>query len=280
MKTPLKKILVLSVIVLTVLSVKAFNDYYDLDTYGRAMEGPPFMKKPPPWIPGTNGQKEVRVQVLDATTMEPIEGAIVVGGYYGAGAFGGAECVKSESAISDAEGWATLPNDQDERVHGPRPGLMGPWLKSAYKRGYQLADPPRYAEAGGHNEWYIIERTPAPYRALNTEWQIISAKKFSKSHKAALLETKERSRIYLMPSTAETKEERSRELGKMDGGGCGFTMPFEFSKSEGALAAWKAVHQEKVDIGIEHLKYSKDMLDSYEKSYLEFHRRTAKEKSQ
>jgi hypothetical protein len=274
MKTPLKTILMLSAIVLTVLSVIAFNDYYTLNKYDR-VTGFLWWKKMPPWIPGTEGQKEVRVQVLDATTMRPIEGAIVVGGYYK----GGAVCANSESAVSDVGGWATLPNDEDARVRDDSPLLFrGPRLKSAYKRGYQLAQPLRYAEAAGHNEWYIRETTPVPYyRSGFVDEYRTSSRKFSKNHKATLLETKERSRIYLMPSTAKTKEERSKELNSMDGGSCGFKLPFEFSESEGALAAWRAVHQEKSDIGIEHLKYSKDTLDSYEKSYLDFRKRNPKE---
>jgi hypothetical protein len=274
----MKKLLPLTLIALIALPISVAGRNQWLDIYD-TMRGPPFMKKMPPWIPGTEGKKEVKIQVLDATTMEPIEGAIVVGGY----ARGSADCVNSESAVSDAEGWVTLPNDQDPRVGGKGGlGLRGPHPESAYKRGYQLALPPRYAVSGGYNEWYIRERTPAPNGALHTEWEIISSRKFSDSHKAALMETKERSRIYLMPSTARTKEERAEELNVIRRG-CGFTMPFEFSESEGMLAVRKAVYKELSEMGYypdQKLGYGDEMLDSYEKSYRDFRRRNTKEQLQ
>jgi hypothetical protein len=234
-----------------------------------------------PWIPGTEGQKEVTVQVLDATTMEPIAGVIVVGGYYGLNHRGGFSCVRSESAVSDAQGWATLPNDQDERVHGSPPRLFGPMLESAYKRGYQMAKS-IYTAGGGGDYWSIRKMKAKPLMEPYADGDILSEWKASDNQRAAFLETKERSRIYLMPSTAKTKEERSKELNVIRRG-CGFTMPFEFSESEGTLAVRKAVYKELSEMGyysVQKQGYGDEMLDSYEKSYLEFRQRIAKEKLQ
>jgi hypothetical protein len=61
------------------------------------------------------------------------------------------------------------------------------------------------------------------------------------------METKERSRIYLMLSTAETKEERMEELHRMRPS-CSW-YPFSWSPSKGALAMEKAIFQELVDTG-------------------------------
>jgi hypothetical protein len=237
MKPPLKTLLTLSLIALMALPMSAIGKNAKLDWYDKVI-GTPEEPRWPPWIPGTEGQKEVKVQVLDATTMEPIAGAIVVGAY------GGNVCVISESAVSDAQGWATLPNDEDPRIRGDERRLRGPELVSAYKRGYQLARPVRHAVAGGHNEWYVREVKPTP---RGSRWEIISAEKFSDNHKATLMETKERSRIYLMPSTATTKEERERELNWVSPR-C-YKYPFAWSSSEGGLAIEKAIHQELIDIG-------------------------------
>jgi hypothetical protein len=279
MKSPLKKLLPLTLIALISLPISVAGRNQWLDIYD-TMRGPPFMGRWVPWIPGTEKQKEVKVQVLDATTMEPIEGAIVVGGYYRLNA-----CVNSESAVTDAEGWATLPNDQDPRVGrgGRNPSdPRGPRLESAYKRGYQMSITVYEAASGGYNEWYVIERKPMPKGTFGEQWEDISSRKFSDSHKAALMETKERSRIYLMPSTARTKEERWPELIKMGRGSCLPKMPFEFSESEGGLTAMKAMYQEMLDIGYlgDNMRTIREDIEHYEKSHREFRQRAIKEKLQ
>jgi hypothetical protein len=275
MKTSLKKIGIPVLIALAILSTSAISRNLKLDHYDTA-KGFLWWETWPPYIPGTEKQNEVKIQVLDATTMLPIAGALVVAGYYGD------VCEHSESAVSDAQGWATLPNDQDPRVREDSSGaaLHGPVLESAYKRGYQMVSPaPRSAIAGGDNEWYVREMKPSP-RAYNVTRQILSSRKFSSDHKSALMETKERRRIYLMPSTAFTREERARELRWMTSENCEFTLPFEFSASEGVLASWKALYQEKLDIGFtkRSLAYDKDLLDRAEKGYLEFRQRISKKK--
>jgi hypothetical protein len=272
MKPPLKTLLTLSLIALMVLPMSAIGQKFVPSNYDSVV-GRFWWKKWPPWIPGTEGQKEVKVQVLDATTMAPIEGAIVVGGYYSLSG----TCVKSESAISDADGWATLPNDEDPRVNGGdrRAVLRGPSLESAYKRGYQMSIT-IYEVTGGSMEWYVREKKAAPRGTPGEQREIISSRKFSNDHRSALMETKERSRIYLMPSTAKTKEERERELNVLSRG-CSFALPFEFSESEGMLAIWKITYQENLDNGFTSLSYDKDMIDRAEKSYLDFRKRNPKE---
>jgi len=264
--------LVLGLGILAVLWTWDFGpDNYD------TMRGPPFMEKWPPYVPGTEGQKEVKIQVLNAKTLEPIESAIVVGGYYGPGVSGGKTCVHSESAISDAEGWATLPNDQDPRVGGGGrkfSDLRGPRLESAYKRGYQLVRPLRYATAEGHRKWYVRETTPVPYYrpGLVDEYRAAPIREFYKNHKAALLETKERSRIYLMPSTAKTKEERWGELHHINyAGGC-YPTSLGFTKSQGSLEITMAVYQELQELGFSETElksYRADLKNNWEQPSLQ-----------
>jgi hypothetical protein len=100
---------------------------------------------------------------------------------------------------------------------------------------------------GGDNEWFIRETKPKPYGQHGSRDDVISTEKFSDDHKSALMETKERSRVYLMPSTAETKEEREREL-RWVSPTCQ-KYPFAWSISEGGLAIEKTIHQELIDIG-------------------------------
>jgi hypothetical protein len=268
-----------------------FKELKHYDWRVRTREG----KNWPPYIPGTEGQKEVKVQVLDATTMKPVEGAIVVAGYYGwRGRDGDLLCANAESAITDAEGWATLPNDQDERVHGPEPKLFGPFLESAYKRGYRKLSYPlfrtysRKVEGRGDGEYWILSRLDVNitfderlHNSLYIYEKYIDQPEKYPDEKSALMASKNRSTIYLYPSLEKAKE-RAEELKWIDGGSCKFRMPFAFSTSEGPLAARRAVYQEMLDIGYtkEELSYGKAMLDNAEKSYQEFRQRTATKKAQ
>jgi hypothetical protein len=212
-----------------------------------------------PWIPDTDGQKEVKVQVLDASTMQPVAGAIVVGGYYGPGRNGWV-CGYSESAVSDENGWVTLPNDQDERIRSlsDRYRIFGPVLESAYKRGYKKLPLPlkvaKYRiDVRTENKkeyweeiWYISQLVlDSELWENNPSWVILPDK--YPDGKAALLASRERSTIYLYPSAAKTKEEREREL-RWITPICS-KYPFPWSSSEGGLAAEKAVFQELKDIG-------------------------------
>jgi len=192
----------------------------------------------PPYIPGTEGQAEVKIQVLDATTMEPIEGALVVVGYYGlsgAGEGGSMACINSESAVSDENGWATFPNDQDPRVDRR---LRGPEPVTAYKRGYQRVSQfySTYSEIEkGQRKWSVYKSEPWPDGAPPPPKRATPVRTGLPDHKSALLETKERSTIYLMPSTAKTADVCWSELSKMGGGGGGsfFFYLLRFSNPEG-----------------------------------------------
>ena len=82
---------------------------------------------------------EFRGRVIDQDTGQPIAGAIVVGKYTGSRGFeGSTSCNRVESAVSDPDGWFTMPID-------PRDG--GP-LMEAYHRGYKWGRSPRWAQNG------------------------------------------------------------------------------------------------------------------------------------
>lgn len=207
-------------LLLPLLSCSTESNFDYSDYYNQAYKTPDGWRWPP-WIPGTEGQKEVKVRVLDATTMQPIAGAIVVGGYDAPSISGGMSCAYSESAVSDEGGWATLPNEEDERIRNfsNRYWISGPDLVLAYKRGYKMALPV-YRAKGNNGRWYILQTKQKPPGEPNEPPSPLDSPIFG-NQKEALLETKERSTIYMMPSTAKTKDERWKELSKMGGGGGG-----------------------------------------------------------
>jgi hypothetical protein len=289
-----KKILFVSLAVF--LSI-ALTRYYGI--WGSASEWPKHdysvvsdNGKLRPYIPGTEGQSQVKVQVLDASTMQPIAGAIVVGGYYAPVPQGAWECTFSESAVSDENGWAILPNEEDKRIRDisagrPRARIFGPELMSAYKRGYRMLPRASWKDVSyaidtlddKDEYWYISGFVlDADMWGPNMKW--FKQPERYPDAKSALLAGRLRTTIYLYPSTAKTKQERAVELSEMNGVSCRYTMPFKFSESEGALAVLKATYQEELDIGVTYLAPDKDMLDDYESRYLRFRQQIIKEKMQ
>lgn len=252
---------------------------YDKTEYDRMKDG-----LFPPVIPDTEGQLMARVQVVDASTMQPIEGAIVLGGYYGLGR-NAMTCFASESAVTDQNGYAWLPNDRDERVREGKKWRRGPRLVSAYKRGYQLMRPPyavNFNWKTGAEGWYVWERKPIEKLPLileldkdkeKSDWKETILSGPYPDKKSALLASKERSTTYLYPSTAATKEERWKELDEVDNAnGCGWNLPLPFRsfESEGALPIRKATYQERLEIGFKEddLSRSNDIIKSIEKGVL------------
>ncbi|CAK7053734.1 MAG: hypothetical protein BACD_02596 [Bacteroides rodentium] len=219
----------------------------------------------PPYIPGTEDQMMARVQVMDISTMQPIAGAIVVGAYYGL-VRGGMDCFASESAVTDENGYAWLPNDRDERVREGKNWRNGPRLVSAYKRGYQLIHKPYYSEYHYKDKaWYVYELAPPEQLLFSIDRSIKTGTPWSPTRlsgpypdeRSAFLASKERSTIFLYPSTATTKEERYKELAQIDKS-CVRRFPFVFSNSEGGPLLLRAIYQEMLEIG-----YQEEDLPSY-----------------
>lgn len=89
--------------------------------------------------------------------------------------------------------------------------------------------------------------------------------------RSALLASKERSTIYLYPSTAKTKEERWKELARVDNAnGCGLNLPLPFRsfESEGVLPIRRATYQERLEIGFkeEEMISSREVIKIKEES--------------
>ncbi|MDR1530451.1 MAG: hypothetical protein LBS40_08700 [Burkholderiales bacterium] len=254
--------------------------HYEVTIYDRMRDG-----LFPPYIPGTENQMEARVQVVDISTKQPIADAIVVGRYDGPDGRGGITCFASESAVTDENGYAYLPNDRDERVRGDKNWRRGPRLVSAYKRGYQLVFYPPFRSEYRYqdNAWYVYESYP-PEKILHTTkrdeertapWSTKRLPTPYPDERSALIASKERGTIYLYPSTATTQGEKWKELDNIAyAQGCGRYLPFAFSKSEGSYAIAKAVYQEMTELG-----FSESSLKYFENSYLFFFRNLDRHKS-
>ncbi len=281
---PFKKTIVLFILLpVFVFSGCATPSHYQETKYDVAKDQrPPFREwEFPPRIPGTEGQMMARVQVVDISTKQPIAGAIVVGGYLGPSR-GGLSCFASESAITDENGYAWLPNDRDERVRDGNYWVGGPQLASAYKRGYQLIYPPFFSRHNYDDKaWYVYERTPPemlPYTVKRDSdgrapWERKRLPGSYPDERSALLASKERSTIYLYPSTAKTKEERRKELEQIDNAnGCGLNLPLPFRsfESEGVLPIRRATYQERLEIGFKEddLSYSNGVIKRMEEGIL------------
>jgi hypothetical protein len=80
---------------------------------------------------------EFRGRVIDQDTGQPIAGAIVVGRYTGSRGFeGSTSCNFVESAVSDQDGWFTMPIDS----------RYGQPLMEAYHQGYRWGRSTRWAQ--------------------------------------------------------------------------------------------------------------------------------------
>ena len=92
---------------------------------------------------------EFRGRVIDQDTGRPITGAIVVGKYMGSrGAGGASSCNRVESAVSDQDGWFTMPIDS-----GDSPPFM-----EAYHRDYRWGMSTRRAQRaadGNMDHWQV-----------------------------------------------------------------------------------------------------------------------------
>jgi hypothetical protein len=92
---------------------------------------------------------EFRGRVIDQDTGQGIAGAIVVGKYMGSrGAEGSSSCNRVESAVSNQDGWFTMPIDS----------RYGQPLMEAYHRGYKWGRGPLWAENGidgNANHWQV-----------------------------------------------------------------------------------------------------------------------------
>jgi hypothetical protein len=146
---------------------------------------------------------EFRGRVIDQDTGKGIAGAIVVGKYMGSRGFEGASsCNRVESAVSDQDGWFTMPID-------PRDG--GP-LMEAYHRGYIWGRTPRWAVNGidGNADQWRVE--VVQWNADNTRAQLVRYEPtiYASQH-GAIAASRQEIDVYLRPFVG-TREERLKEV--------------------------------------------------------------------
>ena len=187
--------------------------------------------------------------MIDQDTDQPIAGAIVVGKYIGSrGAEGSTSCNRVESAVSDQDGWFTLPLD-------PRDG--GP-LMEAYHRGYQWGLSTRKAWAGvdgNINHWQV---TVYKRSEDNLSTVIVRTEPtIYHSQAEALAASRQELDVYLK-SFKGTREERLRELHRLHvAGSC--VAPHR--TTAGPVPYFEALFKEEAELGDD--KRSLDISQEY-----------------
>ena len=182
---------------------------------------------------------EFRGRVIDQDTGQPIASAIVVGKYVGSRGFEGASsCNRVESAVSDNEGWFTLPLD-------PRDG--GP-LMEAYHRGYRWGRSTRTAwpgTDGNVNHWQV---TIYKWDAENRHAKIVRTEPTIYASQAKAFEaSRQELDVYLKPFSG-AREDRLRELHRLTNAG---SCNSPHRTTAGPVPFFNAIYAEQVELNDE-----------------------------
>ena len=179
---------------------------------------------------------EFRGRVIDQDTGQPIAGAIVVGKYTGSRGFeGSTSCNLVESAVSDQDGWFTMPID-------PRYG--GP-LMEAYHRGYKWGRGPRWAENGidgNVNHWQV---QVVEWNADNSRAKLVRYEPtIYGSQREAIAASRQDMDVYIR-SFSGTREARLDELHRLTNAGiCGGRR----GTTAGPRPFFEAIYTEEVEL--------------------------------
>lgn len=175
-----------------------------------------------------------RGRVIDQETGQGIAGAIVVGKYMGSrGPEGASSCNRVESAVSDQEGWFSLPTDPQGK----------PPFMEAYHRGFRVGISPRHAFNGAGPEksiykWQVQisqwDQDNKRAHILHVEPQVYD------SEKEALEASREWKDVYLKQFRG-TKEEWLFELRRLSTS-CGGPP----QTSDGLVPFLEAIYQEQL----------------------------------
>ena len=194
---------------------------------------------------------ESRGRVIDQDTGMPIAGALVVGKYMGSIAWGGGSCDRIESAVSDDQGWFTIPTDSNAK----------PPFLDAYSRGYGRGKGPRRATNGAegdlekwHVEIFLWDANNRQGRLVSTEPTIYRSKREAEE---ASREWKD---VYLRRFKG-TPEERIVNLNVLSGGGsCGGGS----QTTSGPIEFLKAIYGEKVELGASEseLRHTRSVMET------------------
>jgi hypothetical protein len=194
---------------------------------------------------------ENRGRVIDQDTEQPIAGALVVGKYMGSIAWGGASCDRIESAVSDDQGWFTIPTDSNGK----------PPFMEAYSHGYGRGKGPRRATngAGGDLERWQVE--VFAWDANNRQGKLVSTEPtIYRSKREAEEASREWKDVYLRWFKG-TPEERVLNLNVLSGGGSCGGGP---QTTSGPIEFLKAIYSEKVELGVSEseLRYTRSVMET------------------
>jgi hypothetical protein len=180
---------------------------------------------------------ESRGQVFDQDTLLPIAGAFVVGRYMGSfGAHNSPACNRIEGAITDANGWFTLPLDKGS-------GIL---LINAFAPGYTRGDGPRRAlqtDPSQPSKWQVVVDKWNP-ETSRWEWGYTEPQVYG-SEREALDASGERRNVFIKKSMAKGKA-RLDEIRVMRGDGlCGGPA----TSSVGSTAYFQGILEEQIRLG-------------------------------
>ena len=177
-----------------------------------------------------------RGRVIDQDTGLPIAGAIVVGKYMGSRGFESASsCDRVESAISDRDGWFTLPLD----AHGKMPFM------EAYHRGYAWGRSVRSAQRNVDGNMYHWQVVVCKWDAQNTTCPIVRIEPtIYQSEADALNASREWKDVYLKASSG-SRDQRLVELHRMQAAGS-CASPHQTSAGPGPY--FEAILEEEIEL--------------------------------
>jgi hypothetical protein len=179
---------------------------------------------------------ESRGRVIDQDTEMPIAGALVVGKYIGSIAWAGASCDRIESAVSDQEGWFTIPTDSNGK----------PPFMDAYSRGYGRGNSSRHAFNGAEGDigkWQVeVQR----WDADNRRAKVLSIEPtIYRSQLEAEEASRERKDVYLRRFKGNREEYLMELRALVNTGVCGGGP----QTSSGPIEFLEAIHGEQVALG-------------------------------
>jgi hypothetical protein len=193
---------------------------------------------------------ESRGRVVDQDTGMPIAGALVVGKYMGSIAWAGASCDRIESAVSDQEGWFTIPTDSNGK----------PPFMEAYSRGYGRGKGPRRATNGAEGDLEKWQVEVFLWDANNRQGKLVSTEStIYRSKREAEEASREWKDVYLRRFKGG-REEHLMELRRLVNGGICGGGPHT---SSGPIEFLETIHGEQIalDESQSQLARTRDVID-------------------
>ncbi len=194
---------------------------------------------------------ESRGRVIDQDTELPIAGALVVGKYMGSIAWAGASCDRIESAVSDDQGWFTIPTDSTGK----------PPFMEAYSRGYGRGKGPRRATNGAQGDITKWQIEIFSWDATNRQGRLVSSEPTIYHTKREAEEASREWKDVYLRRFKGTSEERVRNLSVLSGGGICGGGP---QTTAGSIEFLEAIYKEEVELGASEseLRHIRSIMES------------------